>query len=797
MAIGKTRIARNVLPSRLWSYFFSYVLLVALLLSVLGGIVYTSFFDTLQRVVEHSNVASLTQIRDQVDQRFADIMKISVQISRNSKLIPHLITENEYEAIQAVNELRSYSSTSSFLLDIGLLLNDADPKRVYAASGIYQSGDFFRSAYPFPDWSKPAFIQELQELRAPRIGAIEPISVNNTLPAPAGYYLYPIPTGGKPYQTIFYILNGVELRNMIAGMLQGYDGYAFVTDKSGRTILSVGKGIYADSPNQEQLQRSIAGLVTDVPIQSIRLPQGEFSTVRLESAHTDWLYYVVMPTAQFIERVERTRTLFYAAIAVVFALGVAASYVLASRNYRPIRALMEIIHRKSPGGRTAVQDELAWISKSFEEVTLENSGLRSQLKTKVGMIKDQVLLHVFQGNIPQGREWEDDLRTTGLMLEGGSYAVMLVQIDHYERFVSENPVPMQNLLKYSITNVAEEIALEYGSGYGITLADDKGVAVLLHLQHATDIQEDAVRISEKIREFFELCFPFTVTIGLSGIFHELERTPLYWNEAYEAAAYRFIRGGNRVIYYRDIASGKYNPALYHALSDSQLMKEIMQGNTAEAGAEAQALLEKLHDSDMPPDAAKSICLNLTGSLIQVTHEFEISGDSGLKATSAALLANRFETLRQFAEAYCRLVGMVTEHIVKKKESKNFELRDKLLHYAEENFTDESMNLQKIADAFGMSPSYVSRYFKNQTGTALSEHIDELRMNSAKELLKAGILNVKDVVKQVGYGDQTHFIRKFKKKYGLTPQQYKMLYMAGGTSRNTSDEEPHEPIGHKT
>ncbi|MBP1991732.1 helix-turn-helix transcriptional regulator [Paenibacillus eucommiae] len=100
------------------------------------------------------------------------------------------------------------------------------------------------------------------------------------------------------------------------------------------------------------------------------------------------------------------------------------------------------------------------------------------------------------------------------------------------------------------------------------------------------------------------------------------------------------------------------------------------------------------------------------------------------------------------------------------------LYQNVLAYVNDCYTDPSVSLENIAEKFGVSPSYLSRYFKDQTGYPLMRYMDGMRMNKAKELLKNTDMKLKDIVEHVGYVDQTNFIRKFKRNEGITPIQYR-------------------------
>lgn len=56
--------------------------------------------------------------------------------------------------------------------------------------------------------------------------------------------------------------------------------------------------------------------------------------------------------------------------------------------------------------------------------------------------------------------------------------------------------------------------------------------------------------------------------------------------------------------------------------------------------------------------------------------------------------------------------------------------------------------------------------------SIGEYLKNLRMQKAGELLETTSLSVKEVGAAVGMLDQSHFVRAFKKSYGLTPSQYR-------------------------
>src|SRR5882762_5957070 len=68
----------------------------------------------------------------------------------------------------------------------------------------------------------------------------------------------------------------------------------------------------------------------------------------------------------------------------------------------------------------------------------------------------------------------------------------------------------------------------------------------------------------------------------------------------------------------------------------------------------------------------------------------------------------------------------------------------------------------LAFTFHLSPSYLQRLFKNQTGISIGEFLTEHRLQRAARLLRSSLMSVKEIAHVVGYGHSSSFIRAFER-----------------------------------
>lgn len=93
-----------------------------------------------------------------------------------------------------------------------------------------------------------------------------------------------------------------------------------------------------------------------------------------------------------------------------------------------------------------------------------------------------------------------------------------------------------------------------------------------------------------------------------------------------------------------------------------------------------------------------------------------------------------------------------------------------IHYMNTNFK-ENLHLKELACRCNISPNYFHKVFKQIFKITPANYVTMLRMNSALQLLKENRITIKEIAFDLGFTDNAHFCKTFKKYYGITPKEY--------------------------
>jgi two-component system response regulator YesN len=100
-----------------------------------------------------------------------------------------------------------------------------------------------------------------------------------------------------------------------------------------------------------------------------------------------------------------------------------------------------------------------------------------------------------------------------------------------------------------------------------------------------------------------------------------------------------------------------------------------------------------------------------------------------------------------------------------------------LQYVKEHYY-EDLSLEKIASVVFLNPVYFSQLFKQKTGQGYKDYVTSLRLEQAKLLLLNSKLKVAEIAERIGYQDMRHFTQMFRKRFLLTPTEYRQQLNSG-------------------
>lgn len=102
-----------------------------------------------------------------------------------------------------------------------------------------------------------------------------------------------------------------------------------------------------------------------------------------------------------------------------------------------------------------------------------------------------------------------------------------------------------------------------------------------------------------------------------------------------------------------------------------------------------------------------------------------------------------------------------------------DFRDNLLDILNRDFSSK-LTLQHVAKELSMSQSQLERLTHREFGVGVVNLFNQLKINKACSLLRLDQMSIKDISDHLGFCDQAHFCKFFKRKTNLTPNEYRKL-----------------------
>lgn len=747
-------------------YLLSFLLTLAIPLSVVFIYSFQDLNSRLERQSIEEQQAELIRIAGRMDGYFANIQMSSHRFHSSPDILRYKLQNLQEFGFDIINELKSSCGQNVLLNNIYIF--SPENRYAYSSTSSYTRENF--TAYITGSSKTPeeyaAFAWEAAQRR-------RPVYTEHQV-----YLYYPFEQGGKN-AVLIYELGLAQLREQLQQELTGPEEYLGVYSEQGRLLISAGDPLFAEAAGEAAFSPPSEG--ESLP-EAVLFRDGSPKTMLRKSPYVDWRYVYCRGASRETELVRQSHARLFFFFSLILAAGSMLVFLLSYLSYRPIRELKTAARKLLPEGpvrdRTArnelevVRSVLSSLHHSVEELSELKDVNRRALKqyvvmhTALGLVRDYAVVRTY-------------LDQLGVLEKRPYYFAVLLYLSEQSALSGLNgQEDMESYAGFLESYPAEQIDVcaVHGSSFN--------QMVLLVSADGDDIQRYFPLLQEMRRAFSEK-FRSRAVLSVGMAYPKLDFISLSYMQALTAYEYRTIGDCDCVIAFDPLAAG-LGTDIRHQNFLGYLQQAMDSASAEDVATTFQYILQWIDTEDITVHNAKFLCFGIlkiiSASLYGYKYDY-FSRFSEQYDLSMVMGVETLHELRRFllylSEATCRYVSEYGA-VCREKEQEETQSAQQislggLAGFIEDNLSDSRLSAAFLAERFGYSVSYFSKLFKDMFHVTIYEYVNEHRMRRAEELLLSTEDTLDSIVASIGYLDTSSFIRKFKKRAGVTPGDYRRLH----------------------
>ena len=283
---------------------------------------------------------------------------------------------------------------------------------------------------------------------------------------------------------------------------------------------------------------------------------------------------------------------------------------------------------------------------------------------------------------------------------------------------------------------------------------------------------EAVSFAENLLKRLSEKLNCGLRIGIGKIYRRFDMLSASYEESLKALRYLQDNG---IMHYMDITARTAEVGSeYPEYKEKLLLQKVSAGDTAESINALCCIFDWLEQQyEDQPLKIKNKLLEIVFLVNHMSWEYEPGGSTaGVDFLEEMLSINDLDEIRLWCK---KRVENVINQINSYRDYKVGGLARRAKEYIKTNYS-KSITLEDVAREINVSPQYLSKLFKEETGENFIDHLTGTRIRIAKTLLENEALSVKEICFNIGYSDPNYFSRIFKKNVGATPTEYKEEFL---------------------
>lgn len=457
---------------------------------------------------------------------------------------------------------------------------------------------------------------------------------------------------------------------------------------------------------------------------------------------------------ELYRQVDFFKTINAVLMCVFMLLSMLFSYQISKNHYQKIYQLKESLTRVLVQNRVLDsgngKNDFDTMQMMVESIRAETDRMKHEAADARERMRQQAAMLLFYGGVTEESSVEGLLESCRLELQEAFFTIACIEAEEKEELLLDLE---KNLLQDHLLCWAN-------------VEDRKVLIVLFELPNEDLLKKHRNQIAERM-----MCSDNAeeIRIAFSQVYVKFLNAPKAYLEAIGICRTLFHQKQQR-IGYLELMNSETEPKQELELSElERLEDDLLRGKWQHARNRLEVVLDYIEKKECSEEHKKYLRYCVMQSMTLGIKNLDEEKMAELAVQLEEWNVECAEEFEQKSRKILEIAGGVTE-----KQNQKIDFSE-ILKYINLNYHRYDLSLEEVASHAGISRVYLSKIFKEKTGSKYIDYLTNCRMEQAKKLLEESDLSIKAIGTMVGYYNIPGFRNKFKEYYGINASEYRKQY----------------------
>lgn len=753
--------------------FLSYILVLSIPIVLMGYVTYGKLFSILKTQKIEANKRVMHQTKDNLDLQIIHLNRMTFQLSQNKDIYKLACNKDidqinkNYMIKNIMKELRMFNINDNFKNNIWIYFKDQN--LVLSSIKCYESDKFYTDIINYKDISYEKWLEKLNDITT--VSICSNMTVASTHKDNDRRIITYVDK--LLFHDVFLIIliDEVKFLDLFAkDNIFGEGTFGIINNDNQIVILS-------STMEADLTYNYIEQLVKNAGSSQFYANGQNYIIIYDSSQITDWRLFYIAREESLVNEIKWVKTIFNATVVICIFFGGALAYILSNKHYKPVKEILKFINLQNNMMHIKPhKSEHDIIMDAIRDIYYKEKVLQEQLDRQIYVLRSHVLECLIKNSHHmEESEIKEAIDIYELDFKFDSFLVAIVNVDELRDFGDIRSKTVKELAFFVISNIGEEILSQRCFSYSVEL-DSKVVFIINYDKSTENHKHPLLDLFIHIKDYVSTKIGIFISILVGRGYSSIDMISKSYCDAMVVYNYSITNNLGKIIYYDDISL--YSKTIYYPPEkEMQLINCVKAGDKIATAKILNEIFKKnFNIRRLNTQMERLVLNNLISTIFKIIDDIQLDYDEELgKKLENLLTIDCTAYSKEMFESIKEILINICNDVEKLKDSTNIQLKNDIVIYIQDNYTDKSLSLVQVADKFNISVPYLSKFFKEQTGINFNEYLNRIRLNEGKRLLKTTDMPIKEIAQTIGYNSANTFIRVFKKYENITPGQYRESY----------------------